>query len=206
MSVAARTLAQRTPAARGLVLIALFGITAVLLQNVNPASTDHAPRWPTERSAYAVDGWRVAEPAVDDTRPGLTMVTRVLTSDDKAVRGTVVLSTSPIAKAIYRAGPDVPFLGAGYRVEPVARTGPYEAFVASRGTEAWLQISVFGERRGQFGTGAVAWTLSTVDSIFGMPNDYYLARVVVPYEEQNTERTIALANALFPKLAAYYAD
>jgi hypothetical protein len=134
------------------------------------------------------------------------MVTYTYTAADAGPRATVVVSTSPIAKAIYRAGAAVPFLGNGYTVEPLPASGNRDAFVARRGDEAWLQVSVYGERRGQFGSGPVAWALSTLDSLLGAPSDYYLARIVVPYTPENLARATALADTLFPRLASYYAS
>jgi hypothetical protein len=68
-----------------------------------------------------------------------------------------------------------------------------------------LQVSIYGERRGQFGAGTVAWGLTVVDSLLGRANDYYLARLVAPYDESTAATVSGLADTLFPRLAAYYA-
>jgi hypothetical protein len=191
-----------------LILIALFSSATWLLANIS-VPAESPPRWPADSETYAVDGWAVG-PATVDSRPGLAMVTHVYSREN--TRATVVITTSPNAKAIFRAGAAVPFLGNGYTVEPapadlVQPAGSREAFVARRGNEAWLQLAIYGERRGQFGSGVIGWGLSIVDAQLGRANDYYLARVVVPFVEGDrpaTQRAVALAETLFPRLAAYY--
>jgi hypothetical protein len=192
-----------------LILIALFVGASWLLANISvPFESD--PRWPADGDVYAVDGWTVSPATVDTSRPGQAMVTRLFTQD--RTRATVVITTSPNAKAIFRAGAAVPFLGNGYSIEPaptdlVPASGSREAFVARRGNEAWLQLSIYGERRGQFGSGVVGWALSILDAQLGRANDYYLARIVVPFDERDraaTQRSVALADAFFPRLAGYY--
>jgi hypothetical protein len=196
----------------GLILIALFVTASALLANIGvPINT--TPRWAADGDLYTVDGWSVQPEEVDTSRSGLAIVTRAYTHLD-GTWASLVVSTSPSAKAIYRAGAAVPYLGSGYTVEvapasliPAARTR--EAFVARRGSESWLQVSAYGERRGQFGSGAVAWGLTIFDSLLARPNDYYLARVIVPIDDTNISRTRAaadLANVLFPRLAAFYSS
>ncbi len=188
---------------RAVLLILLFGVVASLLLAISPQA-EAVPRWPGADDLYAVDGWRVSSPQVDSSRPGLAMVTRTFTRADGA-RATLVISTSPMAKAVYRAGAAVPFLGNGYTVEPAAVSGNFEAITARRGNDAWLQISAYGERRGQFGSGAVAWGLSVFDSVFAQPNDYYLARIVAPADSA-TAQVVELATTLLPRLATFYAS
>jgi hypothetical protein len=208
MSAAVQSL-TRAPAVprRALLLVVVFGLAAVLLSVIHDP-IEAAPRWPTDNAVYSVDGWLVSAESVDDSRPGLTLATRVFVPRSGGDRATLVITSSPNAKAVFRAGAAVPFLGNGFTVEPapVAAVGAREAFIARRGSEAWLQISVYGERRGQFGSGVVGWTLSTVDSLLGRENDYYLARLVVPFQGEASARdAVVLAEALFPRLAAYYA-
>src|SRR6185295_19330209 len=97
VSAAIATLQRATPIRPGLVLIALFAATAWLLASLGP-TVDSAPRWPAEGDVYAVEGWTVSPAAVDDSRPGLAMVTHTLMAADRATRATVVVSTSPTAK------------------------------------------------------------------------------------------------------------
>jgi hypothetical protein len=203
------TLIQATPPRPALILIALFVSATWLLANIS-VPMESGPRWPADGDLYAIDGWSVSPAAVDTSRPGLAVVSHLYTRD--RTRATVVITTSPNAKAIFRAGAAVPFLGNGYSVEPapadlVPSAGSREAFVARRGNEAWLQLSIYGERRGQFGSGVVGWGLSIVDAQLGRPNDYYLARLVAPFDERDRsaiERSVALADTLFPRLADYY--
>jgi hypothetical protein len=203
----------RAPRSRpAIVLMVLFGATAWLLANLVP-TTDGPPRWPADGELYAADGWTVSPASVDDSRPGMTIISHAY-ARAAGTRATLVVSTSPMAKAIYRAGAAVPFLGNGYTVEPapgtlVAVAGNREAFIARRLNETWLQVSIYGERRGQFGSGALAWTLSTLDALLGRPNDYYLARIVVPFDGNDltaARQAVALADTIFPRLATYYAN
>jgi hypothetical protein len=188
------------PTRPAVILTALFAVTALVLAGIGPA-VETAPRWPADGDLYKVDGWSVSAASVDASRPGLTLVSHTYARPD-GTRATLVVSTSPIAKAVYRAGAAVPFLGNGYTVETLPATGSREALVARRTGETWTQIAVYGEQRGQYGAGAIAWTLSTIDSILGRPNDYYLARIVVPTE--NIQDATSLADALFPRLATFY--
>ena len=138
------------------------------------------------------------------------MVAHLYTRD--RTRATVVLTTSPNARPSSAAVRPCPFSATATQIEPapadlVKEAGSREAFVARRGTEAWLQLSIYGERRGQFGSGVTGWALSILDAQLGRPNDYYLARVVVPFDERDRAATlanVALADTLFPRLAGYY--
>ena len=200
---------------RPLILTALFLAAALLLANMATPHAPATPRWPTDPAFFAVDGWSVSPESVDASRAGMVFVTRTYTAAD-GTRASFVVSTSPIAKSIYRAGADVPFLGNGYTVTPappdlVPASGQYEAFVARRTGEAWLQIATYGERRGAFGTGALAWGLSAFDALLGQPNDYYLARVVVAFDDDARAADQAhaarqLAETLLPRLASFYAS
>jgi hypothetical protein len=201
MSTAVATLTRTTSPRRAAALAVLFAGVAWLLAAIGTPS-ESLPRWPADGALYQVDGWTVSPAQVDVSRPGLAMVTHTY-SDANGARATFVISTSPMAKAVYRAGPAVPFLGNGYTVESLA--GDHETIIARRGNEAWLQLSAYGERRGQYGTGALAWSLSLFDAIVGTPNDYYLARVVVPADTSAAEAG-ALAQTLFARLATFYAS
>ena len=201
MSTALQLVWQPLVSRRAVVLIFLFGLTALLLANI-AVPIDTAPRWPTD---VTVAGWTVGPASVDDSRPGVAIVTRNLVRADGA-RATFVVTTSPNVKAVFRAGPAVPFLGNGYAVETLPQSGARDAFIARRGADdAWLQISTYGERRGQLGNGVVGWSLSPVVSLLGRPNDYYLARIVVPYDETQPAIASNLADEVFPQLATYYA-
>jgi hypothetical protein len=194
----------------GLILIALFVTASAVLANAG-VPTNAPPRWAADGDFYAVDGWSVQRGDVDTSRPGQAIVAHAYTHPD-GTRASLVVSTSPSAKAIYRAGAAVPYLGTGYSVELapsslIPTPGSREAFLAQRGSERWLHFSTYGERRGQFGSGAAAWGLTIFDSLLGRPNDYYLARVIVSLDDTNILRTRVvadLADVLFARLAAFY--
>jgi hypothetical protein len=189
--------------ARALVLAAVFALGAALLINVEGPQVDAAPRYPLD--TLAVDGWRTDQPNVEG-RTGVAFVTRDYQRTSDGARASLTLTTSAQAKLVYRAGADVPLLGNGYTVEPLTSTSERSALIARRGSEAWLQVATFGERRGTFGNGAQAWALAVFDTVLGHSNDYYLARVVVPYTGADSEATATqLADTLFPRVAAYYA-
>ena len=207
MSAATLQLAWRPLCStRAIVLITLFSVTAVLLASIG-VPVDTSPRWPTDITA---DGWSVGPESLDSSRPGVATVTRVLTHPSGA-RASYIITTSPNAKTVFRAGAAVPYLGNGYSVEPaqaVPGSGYREAFIARRAAnEAWLQISIYGERRGQFGSGVLGWSLATLDSLLGRANDYYLARIVMPYDDAHPElarAALGLADILFPQAGEFY--
>jgi hypothetical protein len=193
---------------RALALAAIFAVAAVLMVAVNAPHTELAPRVPADSGMFAVDGWQVGEGGVDG-RTSVTYLSRDFVRASDGARASLVITSSPQSKLVYRAGADVPLLGNGYSVEPLDSAPDRSVLVARRGNEAWLQIAAFGERRGTFGNGAVAWSLAVVDAVLGRNNDYYLARVLVPYSDSSVESGAAaatqLADALFPRIAAYYA-
>jgi hypothetical protein len=195
-------------ARRALILAALFGVVAVAVFSVSASSTEAQPRFPTDDSIYAVDGWTVSAPTVEG-RTGVQFISREYLRADGA-QARLNLTTSPQAKLVYRAGADVPFLGNGYSIEAapadvLAPNAGRTVQIARRGSEAWLQIAWFGERRGVLGNATTAWGFAVFDLILGRANDYYLARVLVPYEQINAANAVQLANTLFSRLASFYA-
>ena len=186
--------------ARSLVLTLVFALGAVLLFNVDAPQVDAAPRFPKE--SFAIDGWRNSEAQVEG-RPGVAFVTREYQRLSDGARASLTITTSAQAKLVYRAGADVPLLGNGYTVETISPS----TLIARRGNEAWVQIATFGERRGSFGNGASAWALAVFDTVLGRPNDYYLARVVVPYDGDASVATATdLADTLFARVSAFYGN
>jgi len=203
VSTAVATFTRGTSPRRSAVLLVLFAGVAWLLASMSAPIESAPPTWPADGSSlYQIEGWTVSPAQLDTSRPGLAMVSHTYL-DANGTRATFVVSSSPRAKAVYRAGAAVPFLGNGYTVEPAP--GEHEAIVARRGNEAWLQVSTYGERRGQFGSGAIAWGLSLFDALLVRPNDYYLARVVAP-ADSSAPAVAALADTLFERLATFYAD
>ena len=195
---------------RGLILALLLAVSAVLLLTVNPPREQATPRFAADDASFQLDGWRVSAPSVEG-RPGVAFVSRELLRLGDGARASVVVTTSPQAKLVYRAGADVPLLGNGYAVETapanlVTPNPSRTAQIARRGSEAWLQLASFGERRGNFSNGVSAWSLAVFDTVLGNANDYYLARIVVPFDGAASAATASeLADTLLPRIAAYYA-
>jgi hypothetical protein len=195
---------------RALVLAAVFAVGLAVYWGGNGAEQSLANRWPTEESVYGVDGWVVGDPSVSQAH-GVSYVSRTYTRAD---RQTAVLSvaTSSSAKAIYRAGAEVPFLGSGYAVDApppdaIPSAPGRSALVVRHGNQAGAVLYVYGERRGALGNGPLAWALVGVDAVLGRSNDYYLATVLVPYDSGSRmvrADFVALADAVLPRLAAWY--
>jgi hypothetical protein len=193
---------------RPLILAVVAAAAAVLVASMTPAGAEPSPRFATDDMLYAVDGWRVGPPDIGG-RPAVAFVSR----DYRSAAGTqaqLSITTSPFAKSVYRAGADVPFLGSGYAVTPAAVDlvpvdANRQALIAQRGNESWLQLAAYGERRGVVGNGIAGWSFALFDLGFGRPNDYYLMRIVMPYDDANVRSGVQLADTLFPRLAAYYA-
>ncbi len=173
---------QRTDT-RQWTLAGIFALAALALAVVGTPATPDTPRWPSDERVYSVQGWSMSGASVDDSRSGIRYVTRTYQRSD-GLHANLGLTTSQTAKAVYRAGSAVPFLGGGYSVEPVSpglvpTAANREAIVARRGTEAWLQVSTYGERRGLLGNGALAWGWTVIDAVLHQANDYYLLRLVM---------------------------
>jgi hypothetical protein len=201
----------QTVRARCLILALMFAPTAWLVGAMQPVGAA-AARWPVEAALYAVPGWQVGPLSVERAN-GYTYATRVLGRPDAPpVRLTITTDTS--GKGIYRAGPGVPYLGSGYTVEAPPSTlqaalGPGEgALVARSGSNQWFDVHAYGERRGLLGNGPAAWGWLGLDLLLGRPNDYYLVRLVTTYaadDPASAQATVALANELLPRIAAWYA-
>jgi hypothetical protein len=126
----------------------------------------------------------------------------------------VAVATSPDAKHIYRAGPEIPFAGSGYQVttppsELMPASADRFALVAARGPERLLLIATYGERRGRLGNGAVAWAAAAFDGVFANANDYYLVTLVVPLSGADdrlaASKAEQLAGSVFAEVARWYA-
>jgi hypothetical protein len=190
---------------RYLILAAVFVVGALLHMGIQAPAVTGEPRWPRGETLLAVDGWQVSAPNAD-ARPGITYVTYVYTRPSDGAQVSLVISTSPINKAIYRAGADVPFLGNGFEVmpaPPAAQAPGRQAIVATRGDETWLQVSAYGERRGQLGNGTQAWAWTILDSVLGRPNDYYLLRLAAP-DPALAPDVATLADQLFPRISTWF--
>ena len=132
MSTAVATLTRATSPRRSTVLLVLFAGVAWLLASMSAPIESAPPRWPADGSSlYQVDGWTVSPAQLDSSRPGLAMVTHTYLNAN-GTRATFVISSSPMAKAVYRAGAAVPFLGNGYTVEPAPGEHETQEAVALR--------------------------------------------------------------------------
>lgn len=197
-------------------------LTAVLLAGAGVYAASGEPlgagtaRWPVADDFYMATPWSVGREAVDEktNNAGLvtSLVTRVFRSPDGGTATLTVLSNQ--APKLYGAGPEVPFLGSGYTVEPVPDDlepvvgDGVSGLVAQRGTERWLVMYAYGERRGLLGNGPLAWTLAVLDGILAKPNDYYklyLAARTDHLDPRVVRDVAGLAHALFPRIAAWYA-
>jgi hypothetical protein len=188
-------------------LTAVAALATLLLAATTSNGVEPEPRFASDDATYAVDGWRVG-PADMSGRQGVAFINREYTAVD-GVQLQLGITTSPEAKSVYRAGADVPFLGSGYSVEPaptelVARMPGREALIARRGSQTWLQIASYGERRGLVGNGVSGWGLAIFDTLLGSPNDYYLVRIVGLYDPVSASDAVQLADTLFPRLSGWY--
>jgi len=195
---------------RYVVLIALL-VSALAITAVADPAAANAPRWP---GSLQVDGWEAA-PATSEEANGAVYVTRDFRDATSGMVATLTITTSTVAKRVYRAGPEVPFLGNGFEVEPAPRSlvspaSDRGALIARRGEDRFLAIHTYGERRGRFDNGVVAWGLNVFDTVFDRPNDYYLARVVVRLgsddDAAHARLATSLADELFPQIATWYAQ
>jgi hypothetical protein len=203
---------------RLIAVLIVFAVGAVLTWTVVPAGPERSARIPDDDALYALPGWVASSPAVtlgqtdEDTR---AVVRRVLTAD-AGMQATLDLWTNPQpqAKMLFRKGPDRDFLGAGYVTESLAASfGPVPgggALIARQGSETWLLVYTFGERRGRLGDGPVAWGLAEWDALLDQPNDYFLVRIALPFDALRSPPPVQaarqLSETLFPRLAAWYAQ
>ena len=173
---------------RYLILTAVLSAGALAFAALSsPASL--APRLPTEEELFFVGGWNLvggSSGRIDDT----AFITREYVTGGAAAR--FVLKTGTAAKAVYRAGPEVPFLGSGFSVTPApAKVQPMlvgmSGLIAQRGDESYLIIYAYGGRRGVFGNGPLGWSLATVDGVAAQPNDYYLMTLLAPFNPVTPE-------------------
>ncbi len=147
---------MQTPNFRYLVLIATLLARAGLYAASGEPLGGGTARWPAADDVYMVEPWSVGSQAIEDNtnHAGVVthLVTRVFRSPNGGAASLTVLSNQ--APKLYGAGAEVPFLGSGYTVQPArADLDPgvddgVGALVAQRGTEQWLVMYAYGERRG----------------------------------------------------------
>jgi hypothetical protein len=200
---------------RYLVLTVSLLIGAALYVAFGQPLGSGTPRWPERQDIYAAELWTSGPIKVDHNENSgnhTDLVTRPFHNSDGTM-ATLTIVTNQAPK-LYGAGAEVPFLGNGYTVEPAPQDlvagagGGISGIVAQRGTERWLVMFAYGERRGLLGNGALPWTLAMIDGIIGRPNDYYKLYLMAQIEPANAEKAQAvasLAGTLFPRIAAWYA-
>ena len=195
---------------RALALAGVFAFGLVLYWTGNGAAQSLPNRWPTDESLFGVEGWVVGQPQVTQAH-GVSYISRTYTRADGQT-AVLNVATSTSAKAIYRAGAEVPFLGSGFDVDapPAGAIPPAagrSALLIRQGPRAGALLYSYGERRGVLGNGPVAWALVGVDAMLGRSNDYYLASVLVPYDPGAMAvgaGFVDLSDVILPRLAAWY--
>jgi hypothetical protein len=190
-----------------LILVLLGGAGLYTVLSNQPRDT--APRWPGTDSVFAISPW--SSRTVDVAQGGTTdLVTRAFrSSTGTTATFTLVANKGP---KVYGPGAEVPVLGSGYLAEAAsadlvgAPTPGVGGLIATRGSEQWLVMYAYGERRGLLGNGPAAWSLALFDGLLGRPNDYYKMYLIGRADDANAAREIAeLADTLFPRVAEWYA-
>ena len=188
-----------------LICVLLGGAGLYMVLSNQPRET--APRWPGTDAVFAIAPW--SSETVDVTRGNTDLVTRAFRS-----------STGNTATFTLLANKGPKLYGPGRRCRPGewlpgraasadvlgAPTPGIGGLIASRGSERWLVMYAYGERRGLLGNGPHAWSLAIFDGILGTPNDYYKMYLIGRADDADAARGVAdLANALFPRVAEWYA-
>jgi hypothetical protein len=189
------------------VLIGLLLVGAGLFATISEPAPAGPNRWPTSQDVFAVDQWTSGASSIEEAN-GSTYVTRPFHRADGADANLTII-TNRSAK-VFGAGPDVAFQGAGYEIVAAPRdlTGTQvDGFLATRGSDQWLVLYAYGERRGLLGSGWLGWGTAVLDGVLGHENDYYRIFLVSPFGsgEADGKQIVALAQTLFPRIAAWYA-
>jgi hypothetical protein len=208
------------PGARHSLILLLFLAAALACSALLAIRHDRpAGRWPADDAFFNVSGYSVDAGQVDLSQdPESTAVLLQRSYHDDATGRPAELAVwsnpQPDAKQLFRKGPDRDFLGAGYTTEPapeglVPPVPGGGALIARQGDYTWLVLYMFGERRGALGNGPEAWFFGEFDALLDERNDYFLARISVPYstaEEPPTAMASGLATTLFSRLTDWYAQ
>ena len=195
---------RRYPILTGIMLISIL-----LLSVTSQPSEPGGPSWPTDDQLYRLDGWSVGPEQLEEAN-GSAYVTRSYEHAGHPV-ALLVMSTSPEAKRIYRAGAEVPFLGSGFSVDQArgsSERAEYHSMLLTQAGAPRLLLYQYGERRGLLGNGVTGWALALGDALLGHPNDYYLVRIIMPLPRPDSpaaEDARLLAETLFPRIASWYA-
>jgi hypothetical protein len=196
---------------RYFLLTALLLVGAGVYATLGSPTELRSPRSPMADAVYNAQSWVVSPPQLQQTSD-TELVTRVYRDPaDQTATLTIVTKRTP---KLYVAGADVPFLGAGYTVAAAphelvrAANKGVDAMIARRGSEQWLVMYTYGERRGLLGNGPLAWSLGVWDGLLGHSNDYYklyLSARVDSLDPTFIGSTVELANSVFPQIASWYA-
>jgi lambda repressor-like predicted transcriptional regulator len=208
------------PTARQYLSLLVVLLAGLVLVRVSGGDRTLAPaHWPAADAIYQVDGWSMEPMSVENgysAEQSAALLQRTYRRDG-LLPATLIMWTQPQpqAKTLLRKGPDRDFLGEGYLSEtPPASVVPPQpgrgALIARRGQQAWLVLYAYGERRGLLDMGPLAWGLAELDAVLDRPNDYFLARILVPFnpelEPPPVSAAASLADSVFPRLAAWYGD
>lgn len=202
---------MRGTSLRCLILTAILTVGALSLIPIQRPRAAPPARWPSEDALYAVEGWAAGPLALEAERGG--SVSRAYARPD-GMTATLVIMSSPEAKHVYRAGAEIPFLGGGQATEPAPPSlvppAPGRTALLVGGADARsLAVYAVGERRGLLGNGALGWGLFALDATLGRPNDYFKLYLLAPLrrpDASDARLAAALADVLFPRVAAWYAD
>ena len=203
---------------RSLILLAVLVVGLGLAGWLASPPRQTQGRWPTDDALFNVSGWAVDSGQVglgqdpDSTAVLLQKTYRNLTTAQPAYLA-MWSNPQPEARALFRKGPDRDFLGAGFTTQPAPESlvpvvPGGGALIASKGDEQWLLIYMFGERRGAVGNGRKAWFYGEMDALLDQPNNYFLARVSIPFKYIDAPLAASandLASTVFARLTAFYA-
>lgn len=191
------------------ILTGIMLISILVLTLTGQPSEPQPAHWPEDDQFYRLDGWSVGPEQLEEAN-GTAYVTRSYERAGEPV-ALLVLSTSPEAKRIYRAGAEVPFLGSGFSVDQARRLSEmpeYHSILLTQAGVSTLMLYRYGERRGLLGNGVAGWAMALEDALLAHPNDYYLVRIIMPLpwpDAPAAEDARFLAETLFPRIAAWYA-
>lgn len=201
------------PSARhGLILLCILAASLGLSVPVVRMRSASEARWPQADSLFRVDDWMVDPEQVEPNGAGVLLRRSYRDAVGHSAELVVWSVPQPHAKQLFRKGPDRDFLGAGYTTEampdglvpPIPGGG---ALIARQGPRAWLLVYMYGERRGPLGDGPDAWILSELDGLFDRPNNYFLARLGIPFDGSPPAQDAArLSGVLFQRLTDWYSQ
>jgi hypothetical protein len=199
---------MQTANVRYIVLIGVLLAGAGLFAGLGEPRSNGNPRWPVSDAVYLVEPWTASPLVAEESSNHTYLISRNYRSPAGVTASLFMVANQ--APKLYAAGAEVPFLGNGFTVAPApADIVPLSndgvgALVAERGTERWVMLYAYGERRGLLGNGPLPWSLAVLDGIVGTPNDYY--KMYLTARGDRMDGVAELAHTLFPRIATWYAD